>query len=225
MHSENGIIEQRYTVAHLAATINQPCLLELICRFLYDQVYPDSDIPSTYVSLNACPVFLGMVSVFSSAKATYFAPSDDSGIGGMHWEHIHAVPSWRNGPPRYDCAFVNSHPDLSGMRGLDVVHILLFFSITSGGVVYPCALVHWFSCIHEERDEDTGMWMVQPELDDGMPVTTVIHLDCIFRAAHLIPIYGNAVVPATISHHNSLDAFAAFYVNKYADHHAFEIAS
>ena len=59
----------------------------------------------------------------------------------------------------------------------------------------------------------------------GEPVISVIHVDRIYRAAHLFPIYGNAPIPATISLHNSLDAFSAFYVNKYADHHAFEIAS
>jgi hypothetical protein len=68
--------------------------------------------------------------------------------------------------------------------------------------------------------------MVQPEVaSDGEPVISVIHLDCIYCATHLLPIYGNALIPATISLHNSLDAFLAFYVNKYADHHAFEIAS
>ena len=70
------------------------------------------------------------------------------------------------------------------------------------------------------------MWMVQPErTDDGFPVLLVIHLDYIFRAAHLLPVYGDDPIPITISPDNSLDAFAAFYVNKYADHHAFEIAS
>jgi hypothetical protein len=206
--------------------INQPRILELIRRFLYDQLYPDSHITSADVSLNACPTFSGTISVFSSAVATYYAPSDPSGIGGMRCEHIRATPSWRQGPARYDCAFLNSRPDLEDMRGLDVVRILLFFSFTSRSETYPCALVHWFSLVEEERDDDTGMWMVQPEVtDDGLPVISIIHLDCIFRAAHLLPVYGNDPIPDNISLHNSLDAFTAFYVNKYADHHAFEIAS
>ena len=146
-------------------------------------------------------------------------------MGGMHREHIRATPSWRNGPARYDCAFVNRHSDLEGMQGLDVARIILFFSFTFMDVIYPCALVHWFTLVSEECDEDTGMWMVKPEVTDGLPVISVIHLDSIFRAAHLIPIYGNNLVPDSVSLHNSLDAFVAFYVNKYADHHAFEIAS
>jgi len=112
------------------------------------------------------------------------------------------------------------------MHGLDVVRVLCLFSLTAQGVVYPCALVQWFSHLDEGCDEDTGMWMVQPETaSDGTPVISIIHLDCILHAAHLIPIYGSATVPPTVSFHNSLDAFSAFYVNKYADYHAFEIAS
>ena len=144
----------------------------------------------------------------------------------MHREHIRATPSWRQGPPRYDCAFVNSRPELDGMRGLDVVRILRFFSLNFRGVTYPCALVCWFSLVSDERDEDTGMWMVQPAVtDDGLPDISIIHLDCIVRAAHLLPIYGDNPIPHSISLHDTLDAFVAFYVNKYVDHHAFEIAS
>jgi hypothetical protein len=142
----------------------------------------------------------------------------------MHREHIRATSSWRQGPARYDCAFVNSHPELEGMRGLDVVRVLIFFLFQFKGITYPCAFVCLFSTIGEEHDEDTGMWMVEPEMtDDGLPEVSVIHLDCIFRAAHLIPIYSETQIPNNVSHHNSLDAFAGFYVNKYADHHAFEI--
>lgn len=221
-----AIIEQRLTVANLSTKINQPHLQGLIRRFLYDQLYPESHICSTDVSLNACPPFYGRISVYSSAKATFYAPSDPSGIGSMRSEYIRATPSWRGGPARYDCAFVNSHPELEGMRGLDVVRILLFFSFIYEDKVYPCALVRWFSLLNNERDEDTGMWTVQPEATaDGEPVTSVIHLDCVLRAAHLIPIYGHSTVPRAMSLHNTLDAFPAFYVNKYADHHAFEIAS
>lgn len=174
----------------------------------------------------ACPVLTGKISVFSSASATFYAPSDPSGITGMRREHIRAVPSWRRGPGRYDCVFINTHPELEGMRGLDVARVLLLFSFVFNNKIYPCALVHWFSLIHKERDEDTGMWMVRPDMaGDDSPAISVIHLDCIFRAAHLFPIFGQESIPRTILSHNSLDAFISFYVNKYIDHHAFEIAS
>jgi hypothetical protein len=110
------------------------------------------------------------------------------------------------------------------MHGLDVIRVLLFFSFTFNDVTYPCALVCWFSLVGEECDEDTGMWVVQPEVTDGSsPVISIVHLDCIFHAAHLLPIYGNDPILNTVSFHNSLDIFTTFYVNKYTDHHAFEI--
>ena len=223
--SFNFVADRQLPIADLAAEINQPHLIEYVRRFLYDQLYPNSNLPSSDISLNACPAFFGKVSVFLSAVATYYAPSDPCGIGGMHREHIRATPCWRQGPARYDCVFVNSRPELEGMRGLDVVRVLLFFSFLFKGITYPCAFVRWFSIIGEERDEDTGMWMVQPAVtEERLPEVSVIHLDCVFRAAHLLPIYGDRRIPENVSLHNSLDAFVGFYVNKYADHHAFEIA-
>jgi hypothetical protein len=210
-------------VSQLAAKIGQPQLPELIQRFLYDQLYPNNLFSSSQVSLSACPKFSGRVSVSGSAVVTYYAPSDESGIGGMHREHIRATLSWRRGPARYDCAFVNLDPSVDGMRGLGVIRILCFFSFIFETKTYPCALVRWFTL--DEFDEDSGMWIVQPEVSDSIPVCSVIHLDAIFRSAHLLPIYGNKPVPRTVFSHNSLDSFAAFYVNKFIDYHAFRVAS
>jgi len=52
----------------------------------------------------------------------------------------------------------------------------------------------------------------------------VIHVESIVRGAHLIPVYGDDMVPRHISFINSLDSYKAYYVNKFADHHANEIA-
>jgi hypothetical protein len=144
----------------------------------------------------------------------------------MRREWIRATPSWRKGPPRYDCVFVTTDEAAEGFRGLDVVRVALFFSFDFRGTTYPCALVRWMSCCGDEPDEDTGMWVVKPELDaDGSPSSSIVHLDCILRAAHLIGVYGDEVIPIELSFDQSLDAFRAFYVNRFIDHHAFEIAS
>jgi len=111
------------------------------------------------------------------------------------------------------------------MRGLDVVRVLAFFSFTHRNKLYPCALVHWYSIIGDDPDEDTGMWMVSPDMVEGSPEVSIIHLDTIFRAAHLLPSFGQAHLARGITYYNSLDAFLAFYVNKFIDNHAFEIAS
>jgi hypothetical protein len=224
------ILEGRYSAIDLAQKINQPALPELIRRFLYDQKYPDCQITSAGVSLDTCPRLpqAVMISVFSSAAVTYYAPSDSDGLHGLRREHIRATPSWRRGPARYDCVFVNSQPDLEGMRGLDVVRIFLFFSFTYEGVTYPCAFVHWYTLLDEEPDEDTGMWKVTPEKEiDGSPIFSVIHLDSIFRAAHLLPIYAvsDNSIPYSLSLHETLDTFSAFYVNKFIDHHTFHFST
>ena len=71
----------------------------------------------------------------------------------------------------------------------------------------------------------TGMWVVKPDiLDDGTPRTAVIHLDSIVRLAHLLPIYGEEQAPRGVKYTDSLDSFSEFYINKFADHHVFEIA-
>ena len=50
----------------------------------------------------------------------------------------------------------------------------------------------------------------------------MIHLDTIICAAHLIG-ETDGPLPAAITHITALDMFLSFYVNKYIDHHAYEI--
>ena len=69
------------------------------------------------------------------------------------------------------------------------------------------------------------MWVVKPEEDrHGRRLTSVVHLDTVLRGAHLIPIFGTGFLPHNFRHNWSLDFFKAYFVNKYADHHAYEIA-
>ncbi len=201
---------------------------QLIRRFLYDQTYPDARIPSSRVSIDTCPEFQGKISVFPSASATFRAPSDPSGPRSMRREYIRATPTWRKGHSRYDCVFVNAQPELPGMRGLEIARVFLFFSFVHKGTCYPCALVQWYSIIGDEPEDETGLWMVEPELhEDDQPYLTVIHLESLFRAAHLLPAYNNTSIPIrrSLTMHDTLDEFKVFYVNKFVDHHAFEIAS
>jgi hypothetical protein len=209
-------IHKRYTVEQLSDHLNVPDLHILIQRFLYDQLHLDR--PSLVdVPLSSCPSPTGRIHLHLSAVATYYAPSDLSGIGGMRRERIRAIPSWRRGSARYDCVIVNSKPELPGMRGLDIARIFAFFSVNVNNTAYPCALAQWFSRMGNEPDADTGMWMVQPE-----EARAIIHLDCIVRAAHLIPAYGKDFLPPRFHFSRSLDSFLSYYVNKYADHHMFE---
>ncbi|KAF8239130.1 hypothetical protein L208DRAFT_1429282 [Tricholoma matsutake] len=104
------------------------------------------------------------------------------------------------------CVFIDKDPDLDGFRGLHVARVHLFLSFRFQGITYSCALVQWFSTYGDSPCEDTGLWRVMPD------------------RAHLIGVAGSQFLPRTFSFSNSLNAFRLFYVNKYADHHAHEIA-
>ena len=163
--------------------------------------------------------------VYSSAIATFHAPSDLCGTGGMCCECIHAVSSWRHGRPQYDCILVNTDDFQQGMCGMNVTCARLFFSVTMNHIKYPCVLFHWYSLVGDSPDEDMGMWVVKLDiLDNGQPQTTVIHLDTIVHLAHLLPIYRERWVPRGIKYMDSLDTFSQFYVSKFTDCHTFKIA-
>ncbi len=214
-------------MATASQKLELPDFPQLLRCFLYDQIYPHARVPSSCVSINACPMFKGKISIFYCASATFRAPSDPSGPRSMRREYIRATPTWRRGHSRYDCIFINADPELPGIRGLQVARVFLFFSFMHEGTCYPSALVQWFSIIGDEPDNEIGLWKVEPEVQqDGWPYLAVVHLDTIFRAAHLVPAYCTSdFVKRSLTMHDTLDVFKVFYVNKFVDHHAFEITS
>ena len=100
----------------IAAEI-EPDLLHLIKQFIYEQQHLDDVSHASVLNL---PTFYGKIAIYPSVVITFHAPSDISGIGGMHHEHICAVKSWRKGPGCYDMIFVNTNSSMEGMQGLDV---------------------------------------------------------------------------------------------------------
>lgn len=213
------------SVAALSLELELPNFPAMIQQFLHDQLHIAGHNPPAFDPAIA-PAFTGGVTVFNSAAASFYAPSDLSGTGGMRREHIRATHSWRGGPPRNDCIFVSINADLNcGMDGLAIARVRRFLGFKYRTQYFPCAVVQWFSYIVDGRDPDTGMYLVAPSInDDGTPDVSIIHIDCIFRAAHLIPVYGADFLPREITPHDSYNVFRTYYVNKYADHHAFEIA-
>lgn len=199
----------------------------LIRRFLFDQKYPDSEIPGSDVNLTLCPRFSGTISIYHSATATYFAPSDTSGLGGMYRERIRATPTWNRGESsiaRYDCVLVQVSPEDDGFRSMQVARIRSLFSIKHGGSNTPCALVEWYQTVGSRPDRVMGMWVVKPEYTANRQrrVAAVIHLDSVVRGVHLIPVYRKQRISRTHTYSKTLDSFQRFYVNKYIDYHAFE---
>ncbi|KAI6021265.1 hypothetical protein EDC04DRAFT_2869822 [Pisolithus marmoratus] len=88
---------------------------------------------------------------------------------------------------------------------------------------YPCAIICWFDCVGDVQDADTGMWIVHACNPKNI---AIIHINTIYHTAQLIPIYAaHHINPGSVKPHESYDKYQSFYVNKFADHHAFEITS
>ena len=87
------------------------------------------------------------------------------------------------------------------------------------------AVVQWFLYVIDSCDPDIGIYLVAPSTNDNdTPDTSIIHIDCIFHTVHLISIYDVNFLPHEITPHDNYNMFCTYYVNKYVDHHAFEVA-
>ncbi|KAJ7048802.1 hypothetical protein C8F01DRAFT_1275964 [Mycena amicta] len=167
--------------------ISVPQFSDLLVAYLDDQPTGiDSDADDMSEPDDVADIEL---SVFHSAIATFFAPSDLSGIRGMKREWIHCTPSWRKHGPRRDCAFVVEKEDVDGFRGMSAVRTKLFFSFRFNGVYHPCALVEWFKKVGQRPDPETGMWIVEKEMEGRRRLTTIVPLNTMLRGAHLIPVF------------------------------------
>ena len=136
--------------------------MELLQGFLYKQVNLNTTAALADILLDACPSFVGAISVFNSAIAHFYAPSDLCGAGGMYRERIRSNPNWHGEYARYDTMFVKTDAGLDCMPDMAIGCAHLFFSLKFRGKEYSCALVHLLVPF-DEPDKDTGMWVVQPE--------------------------------------------------------------
>ncbi|KIK35056.1 hypothetical protein CY34DRAFT_17283 [Suillus luteus UH-Slu-Lm8-n1] len=196
------------TVSELALELLIPRLPNMLSHFLFAQLNPNDPRDPSEIPLVTCPQYDERIKIFNSACSRFFAPNDLSGISGMRHEHICACPAWRKEHPRYDCIFVNMNPDLDGMRGMSVARVLTFFSFTYRTETYPSTVVRWFDTLGDSPDEDTGMWVVRPAHHaNHAPNISIIHIDSIYRAAHLIPVYGNQFVSLNLRHYQTYDSF------------------
>ena len=196
-HDAHGIAQQ----------INQPRFPVLLHHFLWEILNPDLPRSPNEIPINECPFFECNINVYNSAIACFYAPSNLCGTGGMYHEWIQSTPNWHGEYLRQDTVFVETNAELPGMRGMVIGRVLLLFSFSFRGHIYPCALLHWLVPVGDERDGETGMWIVRPEFEGNHRSLAVIHLDCIARGAHLLPIFGSSFLPEDFHFSNSLDAF------------------
>ena len=141
----------------------------------------------------------------------------------MHHQIIRSTPSWRRKEAQYDCILVVEDEDKPGMQGMSVGHVRTFLSFSYNDITYPCALIDHFKRVGCGPDPVTGMWKVWPEFVGHIPVWSVVHIDMILHNVHLIPAFGDGFIPRQLHYSKSLDIFSSYYVNKYADHHSFEV--
>jgi len=138
------------------------------------------------------------------------------------------MPSFQ-GFPCYDTVLVRTDVRSGvqpGPHGLSVAHLVLLFTFLFKSKDRPTAVVRWFTFDGESPDEDSGMWIVKPQNHpDGKSSFGLIPTDAIMWACHLIPVYGTAKVPPYVKFHNSLHLYKSYYLNRFIDHHSFEILS
>jgi hypothetical protein len=206
----------------LAEHLNLPDLPLLVRRFLFEQLNPD-ELSAAQQPWENLPDIQSKVSVFHSARAIFYAPSDVSGSYGMRRQIIRSTPSWRQKEARYDCVLVVEDQVKPGMRGLIVGRVRAFLSFSYNETVYPCALIDRFKWVGRGPDPVTGLWKVQLELTGSQPIQSVVHIETILRNVHLIPVFGTGSIPHQLHYSNSLDVFSLYYVNKYTDQHLFEV--
>ena len=221
MVAESGYPKDLPSLSERLAVPDLPLLTQ---QFLFDQLNPDEP-PAVQQPLENLPDIQSNISVFHSAQAIFYAPSDVSGSRGMHRQIIWSTPSWRQKEARRDCVLVVEDEDKPGMRGMIVGRVRAFLSFSFNNTIYPCALIDRFKRVGRAPDPITGMWKVQPELRGSQPVRAVVHLDTILRNVHLLPVFGTGHIPPQLHYSQSLDIFSSFYVNKYADHHSFEVVT
>ena len=214
----------------LGQHIQQENLEELVRVFLFYQQNPAfTGTPP----ISACPTveLIEDISVYHSAKAVFCAPSNPSGTGGLYRETIRSTPKWKTSniiAPRRDCILLETGLDVAGVRGLDIARVHLFFSFVLGEEVFECALVHEFCKSFTDPDPDNNLWIFEPDYsNDGYGrVMSIVHVDSIVRAAHLLPVFKDETpIPREIDYTNTLDVFKAFYLNRYIVYHAFETLS
>ena len=60
-------------------------------------------------------------------------------------------------------------------------------------------------------------------MQDRSRIMSVVHLDSIVRAAHLLPVFNrDTPIPREINFTQTLNVFQSFYLNKYIGYYAFE---
>ena len=124
----------------VAAIVGEANFCKQLQLFIRDQQQDNNSKSNVVSSLLGLPLLPNKIFVYTSAVATFYAPSNISCITGMHSEHICTDNTYHHGNGHYDCMSVNTDPLQLGMHGLDVAHARLFFPFTFEWVSIPVPL-------------------------------------------------------------------------------------
>lgn len=230
------LAERRVSVQEVGKNIKHTNLVNLISDLLrqHSESHTNTALPllsADYLDFTESHP----LTTYNSAVATFYAPSDYSGIGGMRKERIRAVSCWRGVHPRFDTVLLKPNSksesasnDEPTINSFSVAQVRLFFSFEYHQVSYECTLVYDYQVVNPFPDEVTGMAIVKRARRGS---ARIVPLNDILRAVHLIPVFselGTKRIPKKYKHELTLgdrQLFKLFYVNKFVDHHAFEILS
>jgi hypothetical protein len=81
------VLAGKLQVPALAHLLGLPTFSLMLQEFMHDQLHTEHPDRPEFNPATA-PQYLGKVSTFNSAAASFYAPSDLSGTGGMQREHI-----------------------------------------------------------------------------------------------------------------------------------------
>jgi hypothetical protein len=168
--------------------------------------------PATFAAA-LWPQFAGWIRVYTSAKTTFYAPSDLAGRDGMHREIIRSADRWYGKYTRRDTVLVRTGEPGDIMGGFRAGRVLRFISFDWLERTYQGALVEWFDPIGIHPDQLTGMWKVRATQICGGRSVELIPLTTIVRSCHLIPAYGDRWIPKDFHRSSSHTSFDVFYLN------------
>ncbi|KIM70532.1 hypothetical protein SCLCIDRAFT_43155, partial [Scleroderma citrinum Foug A] len=69
-----------HTLSTLGVELHIPNLVNMVRRFLFEQLNPNDHHDTSEIPLSACPHYDDHIYVFNSACARFYTPSDLSGI-------------------------------------------------------------------------------------------------------------------------------------------------
>jgi len=166
--------------------------------------------------------------VFNAVLVRY--PGDPHGDVPEHRDRIRAVAAKRGRgrkqptPAHFDTAFIiDADAPIDGLgpqdprsvNGTRVARVRAIFNLPKqfGSLPHPLAYVEWYTPLRR-KDPETNLYLVSRSTRNGKPNASIVSLDKIRRAAHLIPRYGRKI-SRDLTKDNALDVATEFRVNSY----------